>query len=1243
MNFINKLDIERFKQINIMTIMSVSKLYLNSKGVKMKINIVINEKVKLKIKDIEKINSKFNEVDEFYLMRDSRTSFEKFEKSLIDDIKSVFLFFNFRGEFIGIKGMLSIKENNKYEVEFYPIFIDGFPKQKENSKYLYLVKKIIVDDKFDQMKINDNSYKMILNELKDDEWLPPKDSLEWKNFIDPYAYFVELKTNLLKKDFESYDGFEEVNRRVIKIDSNSEKYNNYVNKKDSIVDLYESNKESFLFIDYDEHRNNFTNDFLEKNNYYYSFSRREFSKNKKQEAENESRLFNTRFERKKSKLSFFQTNNFIDKKNFDLDKIKNSSLSKEDIELEVENFIASDIDINYEIISLQYSNILNLIENIKLSNNNFETIEELIKLKKNIENNFDEYNKLKNELILLSKKIKMNIENIDDEDIELGNKIIENISIFENIVFESNLNYFDKNLNELNKWLENQKKDNENKISMLDNSLKNILENELNKYDEQIEKINIGINELQNKLKNASNVDENVLNIQISRYKNIIKTNNDLIEELNNEENNDKFRDKENKILKYENTINEAKNKIEIVEQQLVILKEKKSNQRKIINDEIDNYKKEISKLKQIKIEARNRIVKKNKEEIEGLKNKLYNEMLVEQKRKIKENNIYFDTYYIEQKNIKRLNTNVNSILELIKDKSLKIISYYYDIKIYFNIVKNTNGNKKNRMFDKLSNVYVINTGDFVLVDTIKQIIRRVKRQKGQGDEILSKIIGKLEFEKFDENEIVENDIIDVSPSFSKLNDSQKRAFKNAISTSDPISIIQGPPGTGKTEVITELIKYFRNKKQKVIVSSQTNVAIKNVLSKLSSDEKIENSIISIWITSKQTKEEYSFENINNTWYKKIFNNLKYNDEKWNDIKDKLEQNNLKKEQNILLDISHLNDVKVFGATTTTSKTLPGRSESKYLDDAQVLIIDEVSKSILPEILRYAFDVKKVILVGDYKQLNPIFDINGTDFDSGELDLDKFKKLRNEIQSGVFFELSKRAKKYNRIETLKTNYRSLPGVLDAYNIFYEEEGGLKPYRNFNEFKSLYSFSNSKYFEPEKNLYFFNIKGAKEEKRGTSRYNKGEVDKIFDVLDDLVNSLEHKAREKDLAIIFPYAAQISLFTNEIKKNKRIKRYRELFKSINWDTVDSFQGSEAHIVILSTVVTKSSEPTFLTDFRRINVSLSRAKDMLLIFGNKNILENLEISGEGIKGDKYFRKILDETQNKYLKIVDMKVGEK
>jgi len=82
-----------------------------------------------------------------------------------------------------------------------------------------------------------------------------------------------------------------------------------------------------------------------------------------------------------------------------------------------------------------------------------------------------------------------------------------------------------------------------------------------------------------------------------------------------------------------------------------------------------------------------------------------------------------------------------------------------------------------------------------------------------------------------------------------------------------PITIIQGPPGTGKTTVITELIRQILSKdnQAKILVTSQTNLAVDNVLSKINQIPGITFIRLGRNIEDDEIN-EHSFENKLNLW-----------------------------------------------------------------------------------------------------------------------------------------------------------------------------------------------------------------------------------------------------------------------------------------------------------------------------------------------------------------------------------------
>lgn len=71
-----------------------------------------------------------------------------------------------------------------------------------------------------------------------------------------------------------------------------------------------------------------------------------------------------------------------------------------------------------------------------------------------------------------------------------------------------------------------------------------------------------------------------------------------------------------------------------------------------------------------------------------------------------------------------------------------------------------------------------------------------------------------------------------------KLNDSQREAVVAALNARD-LCLLQGPPGTGKTTVIAELIWQFisRDQNQKILLTSETNLAVDNAIEKLINKE----------------------------------------------------------------------------------------------------------------------------------------------------------------------------------------------------------------------------------------------------------------------------------------------------------------------------------------------------------------------------------------------------------------------
>ena len=517
--------------------------------------------------------------------------------------------------------------------------------------------------------------------------------------------------------------------------------------------------------------------------------------------------------------------------------------------------------------------------------------------------------------------------------------------------------------------------------------------------------------------------------------------------------------------------------------------------------------------------------------------------------------------------------------------------------------------------------LHLYDMGQKIKLESIENSLRLINQgASGAAAELLEYIIGDKPMPVGRSNGIRGLVLTRQKKYMEGLDKSQEKAFLMATDGA-PVSLIKGPPGTGKTHVINAIVQYITKElKQKVVISSQTHVAIDNVLDKLMENYDL---IIPNRITNRRNK--YASGEIDRTLYKTWATKFVSHNEK---------STNKEISRLILDDMSRFNgeekfafsenmnaEYSVIGATTTTS-AIGGKKGLELLEGYDWLIIDEVSKCPITEVLRYLPYVKHIIMVGDDFQLAPLLEFSKEEVQNlNSYDEEKFERLKKIYEESVFAKTLEKARNAGRLVTLSVNYRSVKSVLQAYNIFYD--GELENKRE--EVKpSKVQFDNTIPILNQKDIFFIDVQFGKETTDGTSRYNIEEIEATVSVLKDLITHTQ-KPKNVSVAAIFPYAAQISRFQ---KNNKDlINQAKQTFESFEIDTVDAFQGKEADIVLVNTVVTDPSKRNFLNDFRRINVSMSRARDKLFIFGNPGTLSKIDMQISGGSKRKYFAEIIED----------------
>ncbi|XP_039294725.1 putative helicase mov-10-B.1 isoform X2 [Nilaparvata lugens] len=203
--------------------------------------------------------------------------------------------------------------------------------------------------------------------------------------------------------------------------------------------------------------------------------------------------------------------------------------------------------------------------------------------------------------------------------------------------------------------------------------------------------------------------------------------------------------------------------------------------------------------------------------------------------------------------------------------------------------------------------------------------------------------------------------------------------------------------------------------------------------------------------------------------------------------------------------------------------------------------------------------------------------------------------------------------KYNPevITKLSRNYRSHNDILKIPNqLFYQ--GELLASGNPDVLNSCLKLD----FLPQKKhpVIFHGVTGIEEQDNTSpSYYNMNEVDHVVSYITMLINQANEKKLEftlKDIGVVSLYKKQVQKLVQTFEDRK--------WEDIDVGSVDIFQGSEKHIIIISTVRgsrtlknASGKRPTrqleFLNDYKRFNVALTRAKALLIVIGDPEILQH------------------------------------
>lgn len=416
-------------------------------------------------------------------------------------------------------------------------------------------------------------------------------------------------------------------------------------------------------------------------------------------------------------------------------------------------------------------------------------------------------------------------------------------------------------------------------------------------------------------------------------------------------------------------------------------------------------------------------------------------------------------------------------------------------------------------------------------------------------------------------------------PGLPELNHSQIHAVKSVLQ--QPLSLIQGPPGTGKTVTSAAIVYHLAHSGQgQVLVAAPSNVAVDQLAEKLHAANL---KVVRLCAKSRETVASpvehltlhYQVRNLNLPGSQLFQKLLQLKGEKGGLTASDEKQF---RDQKRHLETEILENADVVCCTCVgAGDTRLGQFRFQHV------LIDESTQATEPEcLIPMVLGAKQVILVGDHCQLGPVI------------------MCKKAAEAGLCQSLFERLRLLGvKPIRLQVQYRMHPCLSEfPSNTFYE--GTLQNGMGVGD--RLMKGVDFPWPNPDKPMMFYVQLGLEEiSASGTSYLNRTEATNVEKVL---TRFLQNGVNPSQIAVITPYEGQRAHVVAVMMRNGALRQ--DLYKSIEVSSVDAFQGREKDIIVLSCVRSNEHQGIgFLSDPRRLNVALTRARYGVVILGNPRVL--------------------------------------
>ncbi|KKN42096.1 hypothetical protein LCGC14_0716730 [marine sediment metagenome] len=297
------------------------------------------------------------------------------------------------------------------------------------------------------------------------------------------------------------------------------------------------------------------------------------------------------------------------------------------------------------------------------------------------------------------------------------------------------------------------------------------------------------------------------------------------------------------------------------------------------------------------------------------------------------------------------------------------------------------------------------------------------------------------------------------------------------ICSSEDLTIIQGPPGSGKTTLIVELVKQAVSRGERVLMCAPTHIAVDNILEML--DEKTDLHLQMVRIGRgyrvQKNLKKYLMDELIQNWKQFIAlkpQTLENNQPEptQNDLKRINSEflSNVENKSGLIKDMI-INTSNLVCGTSSGVVAIYGRN--RFVDDFDLMIIDESSKATILEFLIAATRAKRWVIIGDQNQLPPYiedrevriffqqyFKRNFNEEDIQDLNQYARKMLRNSRKRSkdlADWKISNDIKVYDFVRLLMELFRT---IYEGTH-FIQKQSYIK--REWDEIYQLFNYDNKK--------------------------------------------------------------------------------------------------------------------------------------------------------------------------------------